>query len=52
MQQFDDARGRAGQEAGQADHQPADVFRVEAVHVLARIERLDDRLLADAVRQR
>ena len=45
VEQLDDAGRRAGREARAVLHEPADVDRMEAVHVLCGIERVEDALL-------
>jgi hypothetical protein len=51
---FQAALGRAGDEQGLAalHHQPADVDRVEAVHVLLQADRAQDRLFVQVLGQR
>ena len=52
VEQLHAAVRRAGEERLLADEHPADVLRVEPVDVLGRVDRLDDGLLIDVVRQR
>src|SRR5919198_126001 len=47
-EQLDYAGGRARQKGGAPEHHPADVDRREPVHVLRRVNRLDDRRLVHA----
>ena len=51
VQQAHAAAGRAGREYLDALHQAADVFAVEAIHVLDRVNRVDHRRLVDVRRQ-
>ena len=47
-QQLDDAVGRARQRRGVAEHQPAEVGRVQAVGVLGRVDQPEDPVLVEA----
>ena len=47
-----DAGGRAGRQAGAAQHQAAQVEGVQAVHVLVRVDRLDQGVAVEPFRQR
>ena len=51
-QQHDDAARGARQRAGVAEHQPAQVHRVQPVRVLARVDQLQHPLGVQVVRQR
>ena len=52
VDQLHHARGRAGDEVKVAHHDFADIDRMERVHVLFGVDRVDDRLLGDVVRHR
>ena len=52
VQNLHDARRRARLEVKIADHDLADVDRMERIDILARIDRVDDSLLADVLRYR
>lgn len=52
LQQLDDSVGRAGPDQRIALCEPSDVVGMEAVDVLCRIDRLDDRVRIDVIRQR
>ena len=51
-QQLDDAQRGARQRRRGAEHEPAEVGRVQAVGVLVRVDQLQDRVLVDALGQR
>ena len=52
VEQLHDTRGRARHEIKIADHDLADINRMERVHVLLRINGVDDRLLGNMLRHR